>query len=132
VDDIYDQFKSVVAKGRGLTLERVQEIARGRVWTGEDAKEIGLVDELGGMKDAIAYAAKQAKIKKDDIKVLYYPIAKEDQLGELLEQLEGDQASASISGIELPAELVTYYNQLKEIESLRGIQMRLPYTLDLK
>ncbi|MFK7786546.1 MAG: signal peptide peptidase SppA [Crocinitomicaceae bacterium] len=132
VDEIYEDFKSVVAKGRGLTLERVQEIARGRVWTGVDAKEIGLVDELGGMKDAIAYAAKQAKIKKDDIKVLYYPIAKEDQLGELLEQLDGNQDNASVSSIELPEELLTYYNQLKEIESLHGIQMRLPFTLNLK
>ena len=132
VDEIYVQFKSVVAKGRGLAMDRVQEIARGRVWTGVDAKEVGLVDELGGMKDAIAYAAKQAKIKKKDIKVLYYPIAKEDKLGELLEQMDGGDASASVSSIELPEELLNYYNQIKQIESLQGIQMRLPFTLNLK
>lgn len=130
VDEIYVQFKTVVAQGRGLTMNRVQEIARGRVWTGVDAKKIGLVDELGGMKDAIAYAAKQAKIK--DVKVLYYPLVKEDQFGDLLEQLEGKEESASVSGVELPTELLNYYNQLKEIESVQGIQMRLPFTLDLK
>lgn len=130
VDEIYVQFKTVVAQGRGLTMNRVQEIARGRVWTGVDAKKIGLVDELGGMKDAIAYAAKQAKIK--DVKVLYYPLVKEDQFGDLLEQLEGKEESVSVSGIELPTELLNYYNQLKEIESVQGIQMRLPFTLDLK
>lgn len=130
VDEIYVQFKTVVAQGRGLTMNRVQEIARGRVWTGVDAKKVGLVDELGGMKDAIAYAAKLAKIK--DVKVLYYPLVKEDQFGELLEQLEGEEENASVSGVELPAELLNYYNQLKEIESLQGIQMRLPFTLNLK
>ena len=132
VDEIYVQFKSVVAKGRGLTMDQVQEIARGRVWTGVDAKKVGLVDELGGMKDAIAYAAKQAKIDKKDIKVLYYPITKEDPLGELLEQLEGGDSNVSVSSIELPEELLNYYNQIKQIESLQGIQMRLPFTLNLK
>ena len=130
VDEIYVQFKTIVAQGRGLTLDRVQEIARGRVWTGVDAKKIGLVDELGGMKDAIAYAAKQAKIK--DVKVLYYPLVKEDKLGNFLEQMDGQGESASVSGIELPTELLNYYNQIKEIESLQGIQMRLPFTLNLK
>lgn len=130
VDEIYVQFKTVVAKGRGLTMERVQQIARGRVWTGVDAKKIGLVDELGGIKDAIAYAAKQAKIK--DVKVLYYPLVKEDKLGDLLEQISGEEESASISSIKLPTELLNYYTQIKEIESMKGIQMRLPFTLNLK
>lgn len=130
VDEVYDQFKTVVAKGRGMTKNRVQQIARGRVWTGVDAKKIGLVDELGGMKDAIAYAAKQAKIK--DVKVLYYPLVKDDPLDELLEQLEGGDENVSISAVELPTQLMTYYKQLKEIESLQGIQMRLPFKLNLK
>ena len=130
VDDIYIQFKTVVANGRGMTMERVQQLARGRVWTGVDAKRIGLVDELGGIKEAIAYAAKQAKIK--DVKVLYYPLVKEDKFGELLEQMEEQGESSASAKMELPLELMNYYNQLKEIESIQGIQMRLPYTLVLK
>lgn len=130
VDDIYIQFKTVVANGRGMTMERVQQLARGRVWTGVDAKRIGLVDELGGIKEAIAYAAKQAKIK--DVKVLYYPLVKEDKFGELLEQMEEKEESSASAKMELPLELMNYYNQLKEIESIQGIQMRLPYTLVLK
>ena len=130
VDDIYIQFKTVVANGRGMTMERVQQLARGRVWTGLDAKRIGLVDELGGIKEAIAYAAKQAKIK--DVKVLYYPLVKEDKFGELLEQMEEQGESSASAKMELPLELMNYYNQLKEIESIQGIQMRLPYTLVLK
>ena len=125
VDDIYDLFKSRVAEGRGMTKEEVGVIARGRVWTGRDAKRIGLVDELGGIEDAIKYAAKQAGIK--DIKTLYYPEVKEDKLEALIEQFitESDM-STSISS-ELPVSLMKYYDHLKSLESFQGIQMRLPY-----
>tara|TARA_B110000285_G_scaffold4684_2_gene4992 strand:+ start:4360 stop:6150 length:1791 start_codon:yes stop_codon:yes gene_type:complete len=125
VDDIYDLFKSRVAEGRGMTKEEVGVIARGRVWTGRDAKRIGLVDELGGIEDAIKYAAKQADIK--DIKTLYYPEVKEDKLEALIEQLitESDM-STSISS-ELPVSLMKYYDHLKSLETFQGIQMRLPY-----
>ena len=58
----YDQFVQKAAKSRGLTPERVDEIAQGRVWTGRQAKEIGLVDELGGLDRAVALAKQQAKI----------------------------------------------------------------------
>lgn len=130
VDEIYVQFKTVVAQGRGLTMDRVQQIARGRVWTGVDAKRIGLVDELGGMKEAIAYAAKQAKVS--DVKLLYYPLVKEDQFGAILEAMEEQENKTSISSTQLPAELMKYYDEIKAIESMGGIQMRLPFTLDLK
>lgn len=60
VDDIYNSFVSIVAEGRGKTFEEVDEIAQGRVWTGSDALEIGLVDEIGTLEDAVAYAAAMA------------------------------------------------------------------------
>ena len=129
VDDIYDQFLSRVAEGRGMTKERVNEIARGRVWTGRDALEIGLVDKLGGIQDAIAYAAKKANISSP--KVLYYPLKKSDKWGELFEQFEEEQANeihVSQQG-SMPQELVNYYNQLKSIESMSVMQMRMPFKL---
>ena len=60
VDDIYTRFVNIVAEGRGMTYEAVDEIAQGRVWTGTDALKIGLVDELGSLEDAVAYAASMA------------------------------------------------------------------------
>lgn len=57
VDDIYTNFVNIVAEGRDMTYEAVDEIAQGRVWTGADALKIGLVDELGTLEDAISYAA---------------------------------------------------------------------------
>jgi protease-4 len=62
VNDIYDQFLTKVSEARGLPKERVAEIAQGRVWSGEDAQEIGLVDELGGLESAIAHAAETAEL----------------------------------------------------------------------
>jgi len=129
VDDIYLQFKQRVAKGRGMTIEQVNVVGRGRVWTGRDALKIGLVDELGGLKDAIAYAAKEAGIKEK--KVLYYPLVKEDKFGEILEQLEESEEIKASATPEIPKSLVHYYNQLKKLESYQGIQMRMPYEITI-
>ena len=128
VDEIYDQFKSRVAEGRGMTKEQVGVVARGRVWTGVDAKRIGLVDELGGLQDAIDYAAKKAGIK--DVKVLYYPNVKEDKFEEILEQLaDKENETMKASQTKIPEALVIYYEQLKSIEGFYGIQMRMPYDI---
>lgn len=128
VDDIYDQFKGRVAAGRGITKEQVNVIGRGRVWTGRDALKIGLVDELGGMKDAISYAADKAGIK--DQKVVYYPKVKEDKFAELIEQFEEqNESEVKIESPELPKEMLTYYRKLKAVENMQGIQMRLPFSV---
>lgn len=128
VDEIYTQFLNRVAEGRKMTEEQVNVYARGRVWTGRDALKIGLVDQLGGLTDAINYAADKAGIK--DKKILYYPLKKEDKFTELLEQLQEDEsAEISIEHGQMPKELIEYYNQLKKIESMTGIQMRMPFDI---
>src|SRR5699024_3361533 len=66
--DVYDLFKSRVAEGRGMTLDEVEEIAQGRVWTGEEALAIGLVDERGGLDAALQYAAEQVNLEAYQIK----------------------------------------------------------------
>lgn len=132
VNDIYDDFKSRVAEGRGMTKEQVEVIARGRVWTGEDALKIGLVDKLGGIRDAIDYAAEKAGIKK--AKVLYYPNVKEDPFEALLEQISEmeDETAIYSEQAEIPKEFLKYYADLRKLESYCGIQMRLPYDLVVK
>jgi protease-4 len=72
VNHIYDQFIAKVAAARNLPQERVAEIAQGRVWSGEDAQEIGLVDELGGLESAIAHAAEAAELG-DNWELQQYP-----------------------------------------------------------
>lgn len=131
VDEIYMQFLSRVAEGRGMTVDQVNILARGRVWTGSDALKIGLVDQLGGIEDAIEFAAKKSGIKER--KVLYYPLKKEDKWGEIFEMLEDEENSeTSIQSQEIPEELIRYYQQLKKIESFTGIQMRLPFEINFR
>lgn len=72
LDRIYADFTGKVAAGRGLTAERVHELARGRVWTGADACENGLVDELGGIEDALAIARSRAGLP-DSAPLVHYP-----------------------------------------------------------
>jgi len=133
VDQIYDQFLSRVSKGRKMTKAQVNVIARGRVWTGRDALKIGLVDKLGGLKDAIFYASSLAKIKNG--KVVYYPLKKEDKLSELFEMFESETSDeedeAKIKVNSIPSELVDYYKQLKKIEAMSGIQMRMPFEVKI-
>jgi protease-4 len=129
VDEIYELFLQRVADGRGMTKNEVNVVARGRVWTGTDAKNIGLVDELGGLYDAIDYAAKKAGIK--DQKVLYYPEKKEDKLEAILEQLD-EGSSMKIKGTELPKTLLKSYEKIKTLESYQGMQMRLPFEIEFK
>ncbi len=74
LDRIYTDFTSRVAEGRGMPLERVQEIAKGRVWTGRQGLELGLVDELGGFPVAIRLAKEAAGIDPDDdVRLRKYP-----------------------------------------------------------
>jgi protease-4 len=125
VDEIYSDFLKRVADGRKMSTQQVNSIARGRVWTGSDALRIGLVDELGGLDDAIHYAAKQIRVKKG--KVLYYPLVEEDKLGNLLEMLEETDEMENEAA--LPEEFINYYRRLKKIENMTGMQMRMPFDL---
>ena len=63
IDDVYEQFVHAVSKGRGLSVEKVRRLADGRIFSGNQAKELGLVDELGGLQDAIEITAEMVGIK---------------------------------------------------------------------
>ncbi len=132
VDQIYDDFLSRVAMGRRMTKEKVNKIARGRVWTGEDAVKIGLVDQLGGINDAIAFAAKQAGISTDNTKVLFYPLMKEDKWAVIADLLEENESDVKMENQKIPAILMDNYNQWKKVENFTGIQMRLPFEMVIR
>ncbi|MDR0802170.1 signal peptide peptidase SppA [Fluviicola sp.] len=130
VDQIYSQFKKRVADGRGITTEQVQRIARGRVWTGADALKIGLVDKLGGLNDALAFAIKEAKVK--DPKVRYYPKVKESPFETILEQLsKEDRESLKVKQQAVPKVIDDMTKKLMKLESYSGIQMRMPFEIEL-
>ncbi len=74
IEETYDQFVEKTAQARHMQPEKVDAVGQGRVWTGRQAKAIGLVDELGGLKEAIAAAKQRAKIPADsDVELVVYP-----------------------------------------------------------
>lgn len=128
VDATYNQFKKRVAEGRGMTVQRVEVLARGRVWTGADAKARGLVDEIGGLSDALAYGCRKAGIKQPKIK--YWPEVKEDPIAEVLEKIsEKEGQNAVVKQQQLPQVLTDMQQKLILLESWKGIQMRLPFEM---
>ncbi len=95
LDRVYADFTTKVAEGRRLPKERVLEIAKGRVWTGADAKELGLVDELGGFPEALALAKKAAHIPaSEDVNLQVFPRPK-TTLQTLLDALAGEKPESS-------------------------------------
>jgi len=71
VDNIYKVFKTIVSEGRDMTMEEVEDIAKGKVWTGDQAKHVGLIDEIGGLERAIGYA-KRKYTKQDDTDLIEF------------------------------------------------------------
>ena len=126
VEKIYDNFVSKVASGRKMSPVSVDSIGQGRVWSGTSAMKIGLVDEIGGLKDAIQGAAKLAGIESFTIREL--PVL-EDPYMRIISQL-GGEVRMSILKNEL-GESVKYYNMIQEVKDMSGIQARLPYFLDV-
>lgn len=129
VDQIYSDFKKRVADGRKRTVTYIDSIAQGRVWTGQKALEIGLVDEIGGLERAIDVAAQLAAIK--DYKIKTYPEPK-SFLEYILENYEGDFASLALSK-SLNKEEVRLLKQISAFKNERGeIKTQLPFEFKIK
>ncbi|MBD0824543.1 signal peptide peptidase SppA [Aestuariibaculum marinum] len=126
---IYELFTGRVAEGRGMEQDKVKEIAQGRVWTGTDALKIGLVDELGGLDLALKYAAEAAGVSEYNIKEL--PIYKKD-LDKILRQFGLAEAKEDIMKEELGEEAYNLLKQVKTTTQRKGIQLLLPYNVDIK
>jgi len=121
--NVYDLFKSRVASGRGMSMEQVEEVAQGRVWTGAEALKNGLVDEIGGMDAALAYAAQKAGIT--DYQIREYPVYEVD-LNKVLRNFGLIQSSEEIAKELLGKEGAKWIKTLKESTSYKGVQLITP------
>jgi protease-4 len=110
-----------------MDINRVQEIAQGRVWVGTDALQVGLVDRIGGLDDAIESAATLAGI--EEYRLGMYPHFKEPLI-EFIESLTGEESVRHkyIAKAKM-GELYPYYEFLEEISKVKGVQARLPFFL---
>lgn len=125
---IYAEFTSKAASGRKLPIDSLRAIAGGRVWTGTQGKAIGLVDQLGGLDDAIKLAARSAKLKDDDFQLRYQPRKKE-----FLEQLMlsfGNDEEAKIQA--QLGDLAPYVKYMKKLKMMEGAQMRMPFEMEIR
>jgi protease-4 len=127
IGEIYNDFTSKVAKGRKMTQSQVDSIGQGRVWSGEDAKQIGLVDEIGDLDDCVKAAAQAAGMSDYALRELPSLV---DPFEKLMEKLSGAQ-EASVAK-ELLGEQYLIYKQVKEAASWQGVQARLPFILTLE
>jgi protease-4 len=126
-DKAYQTFIGYVAKNREITKAQVDSIGQGRVWTGLDAKKIGLVDEIGGIDAAIAKAAELAKIK--DYRLMNLPRLK-NPLEQVMESLSGKKQQEQVLMNEF-GQLYDYYRFLRSCEEYKGVQARLPWLLTI-
>lgn len=127
INNGYKLFVQRCADGRGMSVEAIEKIAEGRVWTGITAKELGLVDELGGLEKALEIAAQQAEV--ETYSVINYP-DKSDIFTSLLENGKKDYIDGKISET-----LGEYYDYAKFIQSLKNadrIQARMPFDLRIR
>jgi protease-4 len=112
-----------------MSVDKLKSLAGGRVWSGIEAKQNGLVDELGGLEDAVKIAAKKAKLKEGDYKTRFYPQPK-NFIEEFLEK-KGDEAEAKLLQSQF-GDLAPYVKQLKDLKAREGVMMLMPEVIDFK
>ena len=126
VEHVYDVFTKKVAEGRKKTQAEIDSIGQGRVWSGTDAMKIGLIDAFGGLNDAIADAAKMAKLDKYRI----YSLPKQKSTLESLFKKTTESEETRVMERELGL-AYKYYKNLQDVLKSQGIQARLPYSIDI-
>lgn len=129
VERIYERFTTIVAEGRDMTVEEVDAIAQGRVWTGAEALEIGLVDEIGTIEDAIRYAAMSIEgvTSLDDVQVTGYP-KPQTTLEMLTEALGGGQTVFAGTPLESVEKAFADW----DASAYGKAYARIPYVIDIR
>ena len=129
IERVYTTFVNRVATGRKMTFEQVDEIAQGRVWTGEQAVKIGLVDEIGGIDEAIKHAASLAKV--DDYRTQNFP-EYDKTFGDMLGELPFASAKQNLIKNEIGEENYAILEQIKRLTAQTGLQALMPFEIIIK
>ncbi len=124
INNGYDLFTRRCADGRHMKQDSIKVIGEGRVWTGQHAKQIGLVDQLGGLDDAIAVAKKKASL--DECSIITYP-AKKDIFADLLNEVNGNGTYADAQMKQALGEYYGVFTTIRKASRRTGIQASMPY-----
>lgn len=125
----YESFTSKAAKGRHMNIDNLKAIAGGRVWTGAQAKQNGLVDILGGFEDAVKVAAKKAKLKDGEYRLKYVPTPKSG-IEAFVEKFSSDKEDEKLR--EYLGTIAPYAKQLKNFQNMEQIQARMGFDMTIK
>ncbi|MBL0744939.1 signal peptide peptidase SppA [Chryseolinea lacunae] len=128
-EEVYDTFTAKAAEGRKMSVENIKKVASGRVWTGTQAKERGLVDVIGNFEDAVNIAAAAAGVK-DDFKVKIYPQYKPSVFEQIVNQIEEDGETEALKE-QLGAQYYIY-QQWQHVRSYQGTQARMPFEMKIQ
>ena len=126
IEQGYELFTGKAAEGRNMDIDKLKEVASGRVWTGEQAQEIGLVDILGSYNDAVSIAAESADLG-DDYMVIQYPELK-SEFEEIMAKLMGESEARFFKANYGP--LAPTIEKIKELQNYSGIQARMPFDIE--
>ena len=124
IEQTYKRFVHFVSQNRKKSFEQIDEVGGGRVWSGKRAKQIGLVDELGSLNDAITYAAKQAKLK--DFNVAPYP-KKVSEFEQLFKDMEENEISTKLIKNKIGKENYKIFEQIINPKLQSEVMMEMPY-----
>ncbi len=128
VEEGYATFTRKAAEGRKMDVEKLRSLASGRVWSGVEAKNNGLVDVLGGLDEAIKIAAKAAKLDDGDYRVRYYP-EKVNQIEQFIEKLSGKSEERILN--EKLGQLAPQFKIYQKLTEMKGLQARMPFELNI-
>lgn len=128
IEKVYKTFVTHVAEGRKMTFAQVDSIAQGRVWTGTEAKRIGLVDKIGNLNDALKEAATLAKIK--DYSTQNFPVYEKD-FSDIFFKFPFAKSKEDLIKGELGEENYFILQQIKKIQMQKGIQARMPFEISI-
>lgn len=126
VENVYNRFVELVAAGRNLNKVYVDSIAQGRVWSGVQAKELGLVDDLGTLGDAVKVAAELASVEGYNVSI--YPKAEEGSFGAIFR--EAFTIGTKLVGLGDSPEMI-YKKKMDELAKKQGVLVRIPYQIDI-
>ncbi|MEC5157970.1 signal peptide peptidase SppA [Chryseobacterium sp. MP_3.2] len=126
VEQTYKRFVYFVTENRKKSFEQIDEIGGGRVWSGTRAKEIGLVDELGTLNDAVKFAASKAKVK--DFQVTSYP-KKVNKFEQIFKSMDEDQISTRIIKNKMGEENFQMFQQITNPKLKSGVMMEMPFQI---
>jgi protease-4 len=130
IDKFYEQFLGRVAEGRNMSRDEVHAVAQGRIWTGRKAKELGLIDELGELEDAIAIAAEKADL--ESYKTTEYPKFKKTILDEVIKNMDLETRVPALKMVKSSQKLKPYSRLLLDEENYGEAQMLLPLRISVK